>query len=72
MKIATAACPLSCLTSRPHYEDKLHRWGNDAPAHAADMLLCPDYAAMELQWADARQSTLAQRPTGFTSLQALA
>lgn len=48
MKIATAAYPLDVLTSWAQYEDKLARWVEGAAAHDAELLVFPEYAAMEL------------------------
>ena len=48
MKIATAAYPLSALSAWSEYEDKLHRWVADAAQAGAELLVFPEYAAMEL------------------------
>lgn len=48
MKIATAAYPLDFLKGWTAYEDKLFRWVDDAATHGADLLVFPEYAAMEL------------------------
>ena len=48
MKIATAAYPLDFLTSWAQYEDKLHAWIDEAASHGADLLVFPEYGAMEL------------------------
>ncbi len=46
MKIATAAYPLSVLTSWAEYEDKLHSWISQVSD--ADLAVFPEYGAMEL------------------------
>lgn len=52
MKIATAAYPLDVLTSWAQYEDKLARWVADAAGQGADLLVFPEYGAMELATLD--------------------
>lgn len=48
MKIATAAYPLDWLDSWAQYEDKLSAWVAEAAAQGADLLVFPEYGAMEL------------------------
>lgn len=48
MKIATAAYPLDILTSWAQYEDKLAGWVSTAADNGANLLVFPEYAAMEL------------------------
>lgn len=48
MKIATAAYPLDWLDSWAQYEDKLAAWVEDAAGQGADLLVFPEYGAMEL------------------------
>ena len=48
MKIATAAYPLDFLTSWQQYEDKVVAWVDDAASNGADLLVFPEYGAMEL------------------------
>ena len=48
MKIATAAYPLDVLTSWAQYEDKLAGWVATAAASGAELLVFPEYGAMEL------------------------
>ncbi len=48
MKIATAAYPLDYLRSWAEFEDKLHAWVDEAASHGADLLVFPEYGAMEL------------------------
>ena len=48
MKIATAAYPLDVFSSWAAYEDKLAHWVEDAAANGADLLVFPEYGAMEL------------------------
>ena len=52
MKIATAAYPLDVLSSWAQYEDKLAHWVADAAVQGADLLVFPEYAAMELATLD--------------------
>ncbi|MEM5542849.1 carbon-nitrogen hydrolase family protein [Sulfitobacter sp. AS92] len=52
MKIATAAYPLEILTSWAQYEDKLAHWVAEAAVQGADLLVFPEYAAMELATLD--------------------
>ncbi|MEM9499810.1 MAG: carbon-nitrogen hydrolase family protein [Pseudomonadota bacterium] len=47
MRLATAAYPLDPVTCWAEYSDKLERWVAGAAAHA-DLLVFPEYAAMEL------------------------
>ena len=48
MKIATAAYPLDALHSWAQYEDKLSHWVAEAAGQGADLLVFPEYGAMEL------------------------
>jgi len=48
MKIATAAYPLDWLDSWAQYEDKLAAWVGEAAGNGADLLVFPEYGAMEL------------------------
>jgi predicted amidohydrolase len=48
MKIATAAYPLDILGSWAQYEDKLAAWVSGAAGQGADLLVFPEYGAMEL------------------------
>lgn len=48
MRIATAAYPLSWFDSWSAYEDKISSWVEDAAENRADLLVFPEYAAMEL------------------------
>ncbi|MDO6484023.1 carbon-nitrogen hydrolase family protein [Shimia thalassica] len=48
MKVATAAYPLDFFESWAGYEDKIFRWVDEAASHGADLLVFPEYAAMEL------------------------
>lgn len=52
MKIATAAYPLDILTSWAQYEDKLAHWVAESAVQGADLLVFPEYAAMELATLD--------------------
>lgn len=48
MRIATAAYPITWLTSWQEYEQKLDRWVADAAQNSANFLVFPEYASMEL------------------------
>ncbi|MEM9552151.1 MAG: carbon-nitrogen hydrolase family protein [Pseudomonadota bacterium] len=48
MKLAAAAYPLDWFESWAAYEDKLHRWVAQAAGQGADLLVFPEYGAMEL------------------------
>jgi predicted amidohydrolase len=48
MKIAAAAYPLSFFDSFSGYADKITSWVADAAGQGADLLVFPEYAAMEL------------------------
>ncbi|MEX0340517.1 MAG: carbon-nitrogen hydrolase family protein [Arenibacterium sp.] len=48
MKIAAAAYPLDWLESWSAYEDKISSWVKDAADAGADLLVFPEYGAMEL------------------------
>jgi predicted amidohydrolase len=48
MKVATAAYPLDFLNSWAQYEDKMARWVSQAASEGADLLVFPEYGAMEL------------------------
>lgn len=48
MKIATAAYPLDPLGTWTDYEAKITAWVVDAKEHKADLLVFPEYGAMEL------------------------
>ncbi len=48
MKIAAAAYPLDFLTDWGMFEAKLSRWVEDAAGQGAELLVFPEYGAMEL------------------------
>lgn len=48
MKVAAAAYPMDFLSSWGGYEEKLTRWVSDAAEAGADLLVFPEYGAMEL------------------------
>ncbi|WP_137699397.1 carbon-nitrogen hydrolase family protein [Marimonas lutisalis] len=48
MKIATAAYPLSWLSGWSDYEAKITQWVAEAVGQGADLLVFPEYGAMEL------------------------
>lgn len=48
MKVATAAYPLDFLSSWAQYEDKIAAWVQEATKEQAQMLVFPEYGAMEL------------------------
>lgn len=52
MKIAAAAYPLDWLDNWGQYEDKIASWVADAAGQGADLLVFPEYAAMELATLD--------------------
>lgn len=52
MKIATAAYNLDWLDSWAQYEDKLNTWVSQAAGQGADLLVFPEYGAMELSTLD--------------------
>lgn len=52
MKIATAAYDLDWLDSWAQYEDKLDRWISEAAGQGAELLVFPEYGAMELSTLD--------------------
>ncbi|NOD48931.1 MULTISPECIES: carbon-nitrogen hydrolase family protein [unclassified Ruegeria] len=52
MKVATAAYDLSWLDSWAQYEDKLDRWVAEAAGQGAELLVFPEYGAMELSTLD--------------------
>ncbi len=52
MKVATAAYDLDWLASWSQYEDKLDRWVAEATGQGADLLVFPEYGAMELSTLD--------------------
>ncbi|MCG7625704.1 carbon-nitrogen hydrolase family protein [Epibacterium sp. Ofav1-8] len=52
MRIATAAYPLDWLDSWAHYQDKLADWVATAAGNGADLLVFPEYGAMELSTLD--------------------
>ncbi|WP_171123569.1 MULTISPECIES: carbon-nitrogen hydrolase family protein [unclassified Ruegeria] len=52
MKVATAAYDLDWLDSWAQYEDKLDRWVSDAVRQGAELLVFPEYGAMELSTLD--------------------
>ncbi|MFK7837716.1 MAG: carbon-nitrogen hydrolase family protein [Sulfitobacter sp.] len=52
MKIATAAYPLDVLTSWAQYEDKLAAWVAQGAGEGAQLLVFPEYGALELATLD--------------------
>jgi len=48
MKIAAAAYPLDWFESEAEYEAKITRWVSEAAGQGADLLVFPEYGAMEL------------------------
>ncbi|WP_300035816.1 carbon-nitrogen hydrolase family protein [uncultured Roseobacter sp.] len=48
MKAAAAAYPLDFLTSWAQYEDKIYTWVREAAGKGAELLVFPEYGAMEL------------------------
>lgn len=56
LKVATAAYPLSFLSSWAQYEDKLSTWVREAAEAGAKLLVFPEYGAMELATLDGMQT----------------
>ncbi|MBF9036409.1 amidohydrolase [Rhodobacterales bacterium HKCCE2091] len=52
MRIAAAAYPLDPLTGWPDYENKLSAWVAEAAGQGAELLVFPEYGAMELAHLD--------------------
>ncbi|WP_319546403.1 carbon-nitrogen hydrolase family protein [Ruegeria conchae] len=52
MKIATAAYNLNWLDSWAQYEDKVEAWISEAVSHGSNLLVFPEYGAMELSTLD--------------------
>jgi len=52
MKIATAAYPLDVFETWAQYVDKTAAWVAEAAGHGADLLVFPEYGAMELATLD--------------------
>ncbi|WP_299891775.1 carbon-nitrogen hydrolase family protein [uncultured Ruegeria sp.] len=52
MKVATAAYNLDWLDSWGQYEDKLEAWVSEAAEQGAELLVFPEYGAMELSTLD--------------------
>ncbi|MGB5560298.1 MAG: carbon-nitrogen hydrolase family protein [Paracoccaceae bacterium] len=48
MKIATSAYPIDWLDDWQAYDDKITRWVEEAAGNGADLLVFPEYGAMEL------------------------
>lgn len=48
MKVAAAAYPLNFLDSWAQYEDKIYLWVRQAAENGAELLVFPEYGAMEL------------------------
>jgi predicted amidohydrolase len=55
MKIATAAYPTDFLDSWQAYEDKLASWIGEAAGQGADLLVFPEYGALELSTLSGRE-----------------
>ncbi|SHG99067.1 carbon-nitrogen hydrolase family protein [Marivita hallyeonensis] len=58
MKVATAAYSMDFLSGLDAYADKLKRWVSDAAARGADLLVFPEYGAMELATLAGREAAL--------------
>ena len=56
MKVAAAAYPLDWLDSWSQYEDKISTWVADAAGQGAELLVFPEYGAMELATLDGRET----------------
>ncbi len=68
MKIAAAAYPLEFLKSWDDYEAKMARWVGDAAKEGANVLVFPEYGAMELASLDGAEAAKDRR----ASLEAVA
>ncbi|WP_439523773.1 carbon-nitrogen hydrolase family protein [Marivita sp.] len=58
MKVASAAYPMDFLESWEAYEEKLTRWVSEAAGAGADLLVFPEYGAMELATLAGREAAL--------------
>ena len=58
MRVATAAYPMDVLTSWESYESKLRTWVGKAVADNAELLVFPEYGAMELATLAGREAAL--------------
>ncbi len=58
MKVASAAYPMDFLESWKAYEEKLTRWVSEAAGAGADLLVFPEYGAMELATLAGREAAL--------------
>jgi len=58
MKVAAAAYPMDFLDSWRAYEDKLTRWVSEGATEGADLLVFPEYGAMELATLAGRDAAL--------------
>lgn len=47
IRVAAAQYPIEALSSRQHFEDKLKKWVAEAAKAQADVLVFPEYGAME-------------------------
>lgn len=48
MRVAAAAYPMEALDNWPDYESKMLRWVSEAAQNGAELLVFPEYAALEL------------------------
>ncbi|MGP6086494.1 carbon-nitrogen hydrolase family protein [Antarctobacter jejuensis] len=58
MKVAAAAYPADFLDSWQAYEDKITRWVSEAAGEGAELLVFPEYGAMELATLAGREVAL--------------
>ncbi|MCT4558723.1 MAG: carbon-nitrogen hydrolase family protein [Pelagimonas sp.] len=58
MKIATAAYPMDFLPDWQAYEDKITKWVSEAAVHGAELMVFPEYGAMELATLAGRETAL--------------
>ncbi|MBV7396627.1 carbon-nitrogen hydrolase family protein [Mameliella sediminis] len=58
MKVATASYPADFLNNWDAYVDKLTRWVSEASGEGAQLLVFPEYGAMELSTLEGRETAL--------------
>jgi len=68
LKIAAAQYPLSDLTDLAAYEEKIARWVGEAVGEGAELLVFPEYGAMELAATVGKGGDLRQSMTAVSDL----
>src|SRR6266705_5400991 len=67
VRIAAAQYPIELLRSWQNYQDKVASWVAEAVVHGAEILVFPEYAAMDLVAINDRRSSADRRsPTRHT------